>query len=58
MELVTRGIPCLRLFNSADKDEVKVYEILADAFCVIQARLTVLYNRNGSQLSSQQPSAL
>lgn len=38
MELVTRGVPCLRLFNSAEKEEAKVYEILADAFCVMQAR--------------------
>ena len=38
VELVTRGVPCLRLFNSAEKEEVKVYEILADAFCVMQAR--------------------
>ena len=47
MELVTRGVPCLRLFNSADKDEVKVYEILADAFCVMQARTPGAYGTPG-----------
>ena len=38
MELVTRGVPCLRMFSGKDKEEVKVYEMLADAFFVMQAR--------------------
>ena len=42
VELVTRGIPCLRMFNGKDKEEVKVYEILADAFFVMQARRLLL----------------
>lgn len=41
VDLVSRGIPCLRMFNVNDRDEVKVYEILADAFCVIQVRARV-----------------
>ena len=40
VELVTRGVPCLRMFNSNDKEEIKVYEILADAFCVMQVSPT------------------
>ena len=38
VELVTKGLPCLRLFNDNDKEEVKVYEMFADAFFVMQVR--------------------
>ena len=33
--LVTKGLPCLRLFSD-DKEEVKVYEMFADAFMPMQ----------------------
>ena len=39
VELVTKGLPCLRLFSDNDKEEVKVYEMFADAFFVMQVRL-------------------
>ena len=33
--LVTKGLPCLRLFSD-DKEEIKVYEMFADAFMPMQ----------------------
>lgn len=35
--LVTKGLPCLRLFSD-DKEETKVYEMFADAFMPMQVQ--------------------
>ena len=42
--LVTKGLPCLRLFSD-DKEEIKVYEMFADAFMPMQVpiSLSLLY---------------
>ena len=36
---MTKGLPCLRLFSD-DKEEIKVYEMFADAFMPMQVPLS------------------
>jgi len=38
--LVTKGLPCLRLFSD-DKEEIKVYEMFADAFMPMQVPVKI-----------------